>query len=235
MNGLIMKKHWLLTVMLLLTASTAWSMSLLSSDLRLWEEGTMGISNGILIAPIGFDEPYKVLGVGKYNGWWDEGYICSNNHGKINKWCRYKPVILNTKDVADTFNSTTKMWGEVKITTGGWSKPKAWFYGSKIDPVFEIRQITSMNEYGKDGAVNDAFMWKYNPPYGGTLSEYRIVDFLGYNNTEGAACPLRIDMNDSINFNSEFYAGISTDYEYKSAGGFDASEMVNFLILTSCM
>lgn len=228
MNGLIMKNHWLLTVMLLLTALTAWSMSLSLPGLRLWEEKNMGISNGILIAPIGFNEPYSVLGVGKYNGWYDEGHICSNAHGKTNKWCRYKPVILNTKEVADTFNSTTKMWGEAKITTGGWRTPKPWFYGAKIDPVFEIKQITNMNEYGKDGAVNDAFMWKYNPPYGGTLSELRIMDFLGYNNTEGAACPLRVDMNDSIKFNSDFYAGISTDYEYGSMGGFDASEMVNF-------
>lgn len=29
-----------------------------------------------------------VLGVGSY----DLGYLCSNAHGKINPWARYKPV-----------------------------------------------------------------------------------------------------------------------------------------------
>lgn len=91
MNGLIMKKHWLLTVMLLLTALTAKSIPLSLPELWQRKEVLMGISNGVITAPINPDEVYKLLGVGKYNGWWDIAYICSNRHGKTNIWAKYKP------------------------------------------------------------------------------------------------------------------------------------------------
>lgn len=49
----------------------------------------MGHSNGKITAPVGIDADIApVLGVGSY----DLGYLCSNAHGKINPWARYKPV-----------------------------------------------------------------------------------------------------------------------------------------------
>ena len=49
----------------------------------------MAHSNGKITAPVGIDADIApVLGVGSY----DLGYLCSNAHGKINPWARYKPV-----------------------------------------------------------------------------------------------------------------------------------------------
>jgi hypothetical protein len=54
----------------------------------------MAHSNGVITAPVGIDADIApVLGVGSY----DLGYLCSNIHGKINKWSRIKPVILRMK------------------------------------------------------------------------------------------------------------------------------------------
>lgn len=53
----------------------------------------MGVSNGIVSTPINPREVYALLGVPKYNGWWDIGYICSNKHGKTNKWSKYCPIV----------------------------------------------------------------------------------------------------------------------------------------------
>lgn len=50
-------------------------------------------NDGIVITePISASDPYEVLGVSSRSSGWDIGYICSNVHGKINKWSRYKPV-----------------------------------------------------------------------------------------------------------------------------------------------
>lgn len=56
----------------------------------------MSYNNGIITAPISTSEPYYVMGVGVYNGVFDLAYICSNQHGKINKWSEYKPFIFNS-------------------------------------------------------------------------------------------------------------------------------------------
>lgn len=56
----------------------------------------MAVNNGIITAPINISDPYVCMGVGKYNGWWDIGYICSNQHGKINKYSKHKPVEYNS-------------------------------------------------------------------------------------------------------------------------------------------
>lgn len=58
----------------------------------------MGLSNGIITAPVNYEEPYRCIGVGKYNGTWDLGYICSNLHGKINSNSKYCPISYNKKE-----------------------------------------------------------------------------------------------------------------------------------------
>ena len=92
MNGLIMKKQWLLSAMLSLTVLTAGCERLSLPEQSQRKEATMGVSNGIVSVPINPREVYALLGVPKYNGWWDIGYICSNKHGKVNTGSRYKPV-----------------------------------------------------------------------------------------------------------------------------------------------
>ena len=54
----------------------------------------MANNNGIITEPgIGLEpDIYGTLGVGRQNGLFDTGYICSNQHGKINKRSKVKPV-----------------------------------------------------------------------------------------------------------------------------------------------
>lgn len=55
----------------------------------------MSVNNNKISAPIGLQEVYSLLGVSKTGTYYDVGYICSNAHGKINKWAKYKPVSVN--------------------------------------------------------------------------------------------------------------------------------------------
>ena len=49
----------------------------------------------MIAPPIGLQEVYTTLGLGKHNGVYDVGYACSNQHGKINSNSMYKPVRSN--------------------------------------------------------------------------------------------------------------------------------------------
>lgn len=54
----------------------------------------MANNNGIITEPgIGIEpDIYGTLGVGRYNGLFDTGFVCCNSHGKINKRSKVKPV-----------------------------------------------------------------------------------------------------------------------------------------------
>lgn len=56
----------------------------------------MGIIDNKITAPVNVKEPYTLLGLGAYNGWYDLAYICSNQHGRTNIWSKWKPVIVDT-------------------------------------------------------------------------------------------------------------------------------------------
>lgn len=56
----------------------------------------MGVSNGIITAPINMKDPYTCMGVGATADGYNNEYICSNAHGKTNPWSKWKPVIVNT-------------------------------------------------------------------------------------------------------------------------------------------
>lgn len=191
----------------------------------------MSNSNGKITAPIDIEtDIYKVLGLSATSDGYDLGYACSNKHGKIKKWARYKPVILDAPFVDDNFNSATGYWDEKKTNIGKWSTNRAWIFGSKNYPVFDIKQISNFNDYGKDGTINQSFQWAYQAPWDSFY--YRITDFLGYSHTGGAACPVRVDMDSEILFNQDFYAGLSMDYDYKDVGGYDFSEISEFFYFT---
>lgn len=49
-------------------------------------------NTGVIIAPIGVQELYGKLGLAPVNGWYDVGYLCGNQHGKIKKWAMHKPI-----------------------------------------------------------------------------------------------------------------------------------------------
>ncbi|WP_297643631.1 hypothetical protein [uncultured Bacteroides sp.] len=111
----------------------------------------MGVSNGIVSAPINPQEVYNLLGVGKYNGEYNINYLCSNNHGKINKWAKYKPV--KYPGLAPSAN----YW---KAADG--------FCG------FKVPRVDGTNI----GALETA-TWEYSAPTGDD-EPFRLLDFEGY-------------------------------------------------------
>lgn len=88
----------------------------------------MAHSNGKITAPVGIDADIApVLGVGSY----DLGYLCSNAHGKINKWSYIKPKEANTPD----FNNAN-LPGFVYDSVNKqlvYDKPKTWFRALDFD------------------------------------------------------------------------------------------------------
>lgn len=152
MIGLIQIMRWSLTVMLLLIASTASSTPWSSQAQSLRKEVVMGVSNGIVSAPINPQEVYNLLGVAKYNDWWDIGYLCSNKHGKINPCSKFKPVkYRNLDSIANYWKATDEKCGFLFPST-----------------------TTKIMRQTDDG------VWVYDPPTGGDASPFRLTDFEGY-------------------------------------------------------
>lgn len=56
------------------------------------------VSGTKLVAPIGLQEVYSLLGVSKTGTYYDTGWVCGNSHGKINPWAKYKPTIYGSPD-----------------------------------------------------------------------------------------------------------------------------------------
>lgn len=50
----------------------------------------MSHSNGIIVAPVNTDDVSSVINVASH----DVGYLCSNLHGRINKWSKIKPILV---------------------------------------------------------------------------------------------------------------------------------------------
>lgn len=153
-----MKKQWLLSAMLSLTVLTAGCERLSLPEQSQRKEATMGVSNGIVSGPINPREVYALLGVPKYNGWWDIGYICSNKHGKTNKWAKFKPV-------------RHEKLGEI-------TDMEKFFKNYGID-VESALTLTASDLISKANAGSG---YGYLPPRGGSYNEeYRMLDFTGYN------------------------------------------------------
>lgn len=175
-----------------------------------------------IYAPISPHEPYRVMGVGQKNGWWDIGYICSNENGKINKWSRYKPVSLKDISIPDFFNNDTKVWDENPLPT----TKKSWIYGDSNRSTYTVPIITKLSDIGSNGVQNDDSEWKYNPPTKGNYV-FRLTDFLGYNHQ--ARCPIIVEIQDEIKLNSPFFASVSYNNSEKTMGEFGLDEILNFV------
>lgn len=87
-------------------------------------------------------------------------YICSNIHGKINKWARHKPVRYQS-----TSHLTEAQFDEVN-------------YGLAVSTTRYTDPITA--------ATTEAYV--YQPPTGGASSPYRIGDFDKYLHSALAPC-----------------------------------------------
>lgn len=147
----------------------------------------MSIENGMIIAPINVKDPYVCMGVGKYNGWWDLAYICSNLHGKINPWSKYKPVWypgvgadVKMAYKADYSGKENNLGGGLHSNGDCGLAPEA--------------RITDGNYDDAGGRANlvkraSILNWEYAAPQGGSFSTptgisacpFRLTDFEGYN------------------------------------------------------
>ena len=181
----------------------------------------MPTANGIISAPVGVEDIAKCLGVGSY----DLGYLCSNGHGKINIWSRYKPVYLSVVNVDDTYDKATNTWAEKSSSNNGNSWDRPWFYGNVGVPVYTIFEVSSLSDIGKDGLVNEASRWQYNPPR--TAVFYRAYDFLGYNHY--ALPPFAVAMSTSIRINGSFSTSIVPEDTGKANGEFNMDDLKNFI------
>lgn len=88
------------------------------------------------------------------------GYLCSNQHGRINKWSKYKPVVWN------------------RITTDG--TPYEWYKAQDGRCGFKQIQWCSVQQVLQHYISNVPACWDYNPPTGGASAPYRLGDFRHY-------------------------------------------------------
>lgn len=123
------------------------------------------LQGNIINAPLNPQEVYKLLGVGKYKGtWWDIGYLNKDDHGKTNKYSRFKPVpgvpsganIFYPNDNANWFTGADGKCG--------------------LD-VYTSSNMQTMANYVLSKSESER--WSYIPPQGGN-EPFRITDFEGY-------------------------------------------------------
>ncbi|MDE6267045.1 MAG: hypothetical protein K2M07_06840 [Muribaculaceae bacterium] len=124
------------------------------------------VNSGKITAPINAADPYVVLGVNPANGY-DIGTICSNSHGKMNKWSIRKPM-----HVANILRPLTD--AEIKAANCGLGV----FYSISVDAAV--------------AKVKDGCDWEYYPPRGGIASPYRLTDFNGYDHYTPRWCQLEV-------------------------------------------
>lgn len=143
----------------------------------------MSVSNNIIKAPIGLQEVYSLLGVAKQGTYYDVGYICSNAHGKINQWSKYKPV-RNSKFT--------------ELTETDYKNAR---YGLQIPNANDNFLIAILNQYS------------YLAPRGSINNEcYRLTDFLNYNHNAVAPCKSTGDFTYDLSKDSKtFIASINFD------------------------
>ena len=147
--------------MSLLTVLTTRDFASSSQGMLLRKEVAMAVNNGIITAPIADKDPYTCMGVGKYNGWYDIGYICSNNHGKINMWSRFKPVRWRSVDI----NMTNPEWWKAEDGRCGIDLADA--------------RISTYTQVPSKMTADKLNGWKYLPP-NGNIFPFRLLDFNKY-------------------------------------------------------
>lgn len=115
------------------------------------------VSNNIVTAPVSVKEVYDLVGASTYNGYYDVGYLCSNNHGKVNKWAKYKPVRYNSVAELNVNNIAYVNYG--------------------LDVQHAVSGVVMANKTLRE------FPWNYLAPRGGNYNEpFRLTDFNNYLN-----------------------------------------------------
>lgn len=120
----------------------------------------MSVTNGIIKIPISLVDDIKpLLGVGGLQSN-DLGYICSNQHGKINPWSKYKPVQYEQR-FFQHWDSSQSMY------------VPDWYRGRDGNCGLNIQRCSTINNP----------QWTYEAPRGWdpNLEPYRLGDFADYN------------------------------------------------------
>lgn len=158
----------------------------------------MSQSNGIISAPVDMADPYYVMGVGQYNGWWDEVYMCANVHGRTNPFSKYKPVRLDSflgRDDTGYFR-TDNYQQMINYSTD-------WFRGKDGHCGFIVPATTVLANPSQPDPV-----WQYAPPAVGEWS--RLIDFIGYNHNASPEL-FRVFFPTQAYLNSGFTVRVSVD------------------------
>jgi hypothetical protein len=135
----------------------------------------MANSNGIITAPVRLlADVSSVLGVAG-----NLGYLCSNVHGRINPWAKYKPVKFTKKSALTDAERSSRNWGLSNV------------------PYYD--NVNYMADYVKHGsplAGNCGTPYfTFIAPVGGESEPYRLLDFNGYS---ANAVQMYLSYNDSI-------------------------------------
>ena len=118
----------------------------------------MGIVNNIIVSPVNLKADVATV-LGESNA--SVGYLCSNQHGKINMWSRMKPVHIVNTDFPD--------------------RTKEWWRGTLNDCGIIVLQVSNYSQVKAIVDNSDTLNgWSYRPPSGGSGSPYRMGDFIGY-------------------------------------------------------
>ena len=133
----------------------------------------MGYSSGLISAPVSISDVQNAVG---YSGGGDLGTIIAN--GSINKWAKYKPVRLASKDtVTGQWDSTNKVW----LSSATWWKADG-MCGMATTVASEFGDPTNSSSFAYK-LIHGLLGWAYNKPSGGSLQPYRLQDFARYDHT----------------------------------------------------
>lgn len=124
---------------------------------------------------------YSVLGLQPVNGSYSLGYVCSNKHGKINPWAKYKPV-CHTGGVGVSTPTSPKYipnWWKAKYPPGVPGDGNCGITGVVNQPGETWRACS-----------DESSKYVYRAPQGGLNECFRLPDFNGYN--DAAPCPVRM-------------------------------------------
>lgn len=153
----------------------------------------MPVNNQVITPPVSLRDVNIAIG----RSHTDVGQACSDV-GFLNKWSKYKPVILS-----EIFTSS-----EFDYNNNRWLSSATWWKGQKKTGARRPQYTCGLtiNAYDNDRASfksavdNGNVGWEYEIPTGGISAPYRLTDFAGYDNRAqgtlvGYSCPSKVSPN----------------------------------------
>lgn len=137
----------------------------------------------------------------------DVGVLCGSNQ-MINKWAKYKPVILPNVIDSTVINGVQQL----NTSTKQWLSTATWWKAADGKCGFTIEKRTT----GSALVTNWGTDWTYNPPTGGMAAPFRLIDFNYYDhaavNPVGVYYPTSYVRNQGNDLNVQFTVYHGNDY-----------------------